>query len=335
MQAGNMVRSSNPRVDASLHIRTTGIDEMSAAFGRLVRSHDVTLTDRHPDFVSELQYARLTRSMLSSAIVRASMDVRALPARGVCLIFGAVDRPLDIRIGGRRTLIPVGGIDVVPPNVPFELYVAAGESRSVMLEIELDFLEAIVAEELRCDVKQPLKFLDGADAHGIAEQSFIDLLSFIQGELVREAPQCRSRAYVARLEELVASALVHTRPHNYSSRLEALADVAEPRFIRRAEDFIHAHAGEPLTLGSIAAVSAVSPRTLVRGFYKYKDCSPTSYLRSVRLERCRQDLLAAVPEVTSVTEAATRWGFSNIGRFAAMYRDRFGESPVATLRRRS
>ena len=93
MQAGNLVRSSNPGVDGFLHIQTVGIDEMSAAFARLVRSHDVTLTDRRPDFVSELQYARMTRSMLSSATVRASMDVRASPARGVCLIFGAVDRP--------------------------------------------------------------------------------------------------------------------------------------------------------------------------------------------------------------------------------------------------
>jgi len=322
------------RNDEFLHIKSFGIDEMQQEFSRLVRSHDLTLTGQYGDMVSELSYARLIRSKLSSATVRVPMDVKALPARDVCLVLGALDRPMDIRIGGRRTLIPIGGIEIIPPDVPFELYIPPGSSSSMMLEVELGLLEAVIAQELHSDVKQPLRFFDGESGHGVGERSFIDLLSFIHAALSLNSPQCRNSGYLARLEELAASALIHTKPNNYTSQLLAIADVSKPRFIRRAEDFIHSHAGEPLTLGAIAAASAVSSRTLMRGFHKYKDCSPTSYLLSVRLERAHRELLAGNLEDVSVTAVATKWGFSNLGRFAALYRQRFGENPAATLRRR-
>ncbi len=316
-----------------MHVKTVGIDEMQAEFSRLVRSHDVTLTDPHRNFVSELRYARLTRSVLSSATVRASMNVRAFPARGYCLLFIPLERPLDMRIGPRRTAIPVGSFDIVPPNVPFEMYIPAGESRSIMLDVELAFLETIVASDLCRDLDAPLRFADAEPAHDAGARSFVELVGFIQQELLRGAPQLRSRAHVARFEEIIASALIYTHGHNYSERLDARTHAAEPRFVRRAEDYIQAHAGEHLTLADIAAIASVSARTLARGFRRHKHCSPMTYLRTVRLERCHQELRNTPAEDTSVIDIATKWGFSNMGRFARLYRSRFGEGPAQTLLR--
>ena len=56
------------------------------------------------------------------------------------------------------------------------------------------------------------------------------------------------------------------------------------------------------------------------------------YLQQCRLERARADLLDAR---ASVTETAYRWGFGNLGDFAARYRERFGEKPSETLRQRT
>jgi AraC-like DNA-binding protein len=322
------------RIEGFMHVETVGIEQMHAEFSRLVRSHDVTLTDPRDDFVSELHYARLTRSMLSTATVRASMNVSASPAYGFCLLLSPMDQPLDMRIDRRRVTIPVGSFDIVPPNVPFELYIPPGESRSIMLDVELGLLEAIVARDLCRDLAEPLRFGDGGGTHDLGARSFVNLLGFIRQELLRGAPQCRNRAHVARLEEMIASALLYTREHNYSGRLAALAHVAEPKFVRRAEDFIQAHAGEDLTLAEIAAIAAVSPRTLARGFRRYKHCSPMAYLRSVRLERCHRELRDTPPGDASVLAIAARWGFSNPGRFARLYRERFGEFPAQTLQRR-
>ena len=57
--------------------------------------------------------------------------------------------------------------------------------------------------------------------------------------------------------------------------------------------------------------------------------NPASYLRAVRLDRVRKDLLHA----GSVTDAATRWGFWHFGHFSNDYREQFGELPSETLRR--
>jgi transcriptional regulator GlxA family with amidase domain len=34
---------------------------------------------------------------------------------------------------------------------------------------------------------------------------------------------------------------------------------------------------------------------------------------------------------TSVTEVATRWGFSHLGRFSQIYKEKYGQSPSKTL----
>jgi transcriptional regulator GlxA family with amidase domain len=58
-----------------------------------------------------------------------------------------------------------------------------------------------------------------------------------------------------------------------------------------------------------------------------------SYLRRLRLDHVRAELLKADPRLVSVTEVATRWGFLHQSRFAQQYRQRFGELPSATLHR--
>ena len=54
------------------------------------------------------------------------------------------------------------------------------------------------------------------------------------------------------------------------------------------------------------------------------------YLRQVRLDRAHDDLAQAHGTVADI---AYHWGFTNLGRFARAYRDRFGEFPAATLDR--
>jgi len=60
------------------------------------------------------------------------------------------------------------------------------------------------------------------------------------------------------------------------------------------------------------------------------------YLRQVRLRRADADLRAAagagVGAGRSVASIASRWGFTNFGRFAAAYRARYGRTPSETLR---
>jgi transcriptional regulator GlxA family with amidase domain len=57
-----------------------------------------------------------------------------------------------------------------------------------------------------------------------------------------------------------------------------------------------------------------------------------TYLRHLRLARVHDHLRDADPALDTVTQAAYRYGFTHMGRFAAAYRTRYGVAPRETLR---
>jgi AraC family ethanolamine operon transcriptional activator len=85
----------------------------------------------------------------------------------------------------------------------------------------------------------------------------------------------------------------------------------------------------PTTVGQLCLDLGVSRRTLQNGFQRVLDVNPLAYLKAVRLHQARQ----ALKRVSSVTEAATAFGFWHFGHFSRDYRAMFGEPPSATLRR--
>ena len=61
--------------------------------------------------------------------------------------------------------------------------------------------------------------------------------------------------------------------------------------------------------------------------------SAMRYARMRRLDTVREALKQSDPRRASVTDIAMRFGFWELDRFAAAYRQRFGEPPSSTLRR--
>lgn len=103
--------------------------------------------------------------------------------------------------------------------------------------------------------------------------------------------------------------------------------------LRIAIEFIHDHAGDDLTVGDIAAAAALSERGLQDLFRRSFDVTPMRYLREVRLDRAHLELTQPVgrPRVLRVNDVAQRWRFTHLGRFAAMYRARFGIAPHESI----
>ena len=122
--------------------------------------------------------------------------------------------------------------------------------------------------------------------------------------------------------------------HPYRSVVTGETQVVSPRAIRAAVEIIEEEAHLPLTVSSIAGRCHVSVRSLQQDFRRYVEMSPMAFLREVRLRRAHQSLLESDPSTTSVASVAYKWGFTNLGRFAAAHTACYDEPPAATLRRR-
>ncbi len=113
-----------------------------------------------------------------------------------------------------------------------------------------------------------------------------------------------------------------------SSAPAVTAGGALPASVRRALDYIDAHAHEDILLADVADAACVSLSSLLRVFKARLGESPGVVLRRVRLDKAREELRRG--DFASIREIARRWQFENASKFSQAYMRRFGELPSAT-----
>lgn len=124
--------------------------------------------------------------------------------------------------------------------------------------------------------------------------------------------------------------------------LRSSLDVARPlkelpkriQGAKRVVEYIQAHAAQLPDIQTLCKVAQLSERTLQYGFMEYLGLTPIQYLRIVRLNRARADLLRERSPGARVSDIALRWGFLEFGRFSREYQQLFLELPSRTLRQR-
>jgi transcriptional regulator GlxA family with amidase domain len=139
---------------------------------------------------------------------------------------------------------------------------------------------------------------------------------------------------MASLTEGFAHLLIGSMQHCYSAQLEQRKFTPVPWHVRRAVDFMQAHIGKPITISTVAQSINVSVRALEKGFRTFKGTTPASYLRALRVQAARKDLLDPSNR-QSVKAICLKWGFFHAGRFSAFYKSVYGETPHATKERQS
>jgi AraC family ethanolamine operon transcriptional activator len=100
----------------------------------------------------------------------------------------------------------------------------------------------------------------------------------------------------------------------------------------RAEAWLRQNLSDPPTIAALCAALGTSERTLHEAFREHLDATPKAYLKVLRLEAARRDLLHG-PEGMRVTDVALDYGFLHFGWFSQDYRRLFGETPSQTLKR--
>ncbi|WP_308283767.1 helix-turn-helix transcriptional regulator [Streptomyces buecherae] len=129
----------------------------------------------------------------------------------------------------------------------------------------------------------------------------------------------------------LVTALLLAQPHSHTDALHDGPRPGHPRSLRAALAFVETHLAERITLADIADAAGCAPRTISSAFRDRLGLSPLAYVRDLRLDRVREDILTTTDSVGTV---AYRWGITHLGRFAADYRARFHELPSTTAARR-
>jgi len=135
----------------------------------------------------------------------------------------------------------------------------------------------------------------------------------------------------AEMGRLAAVSLLELYPQQHVALPEGLL-LPRNAHLRTVVEYVHENAHLPITTADLARLAGLSLRSLQEGFRRHFGTTPNSYLRGVRLDRIRAELLHADPVRTNVAEVARHWGFAHAGRFSAAYAERFGEYPSTTLR---
>jgi len=187
--------------------------------------------------------------------------------------------------------------------------------------------------------------LHGVDAESILlgpvatidPQRCVSLDRTLRSALARLAPGNNPAASAPRVQEFLidwlSAVLGNLLPERWRES-PSLGPQRRARVVREAEDYMHTYLDRPMTLLEICEAIGVSERALIYAFCDRIGLSPKAYLKSLKLNRLRQDLKAADPRTQSVHQIARSWGFDHSGALAADYRRLFGELPRQTLQGR-
>ena len=260
---------------------------------------------------------------------------KTLIAPGTLERFYLLQIPLEggamIANGTDRYATGPGMAAVLNPHHPTTM-IWEESCRQVLVQIDRQSMQDHLSAVLGARADRPLTFSGAMDMTQGAGAALRQLILHLVGAADSGTPPIGQGGLLARsIESAILSGLLEAHQHNYRADFGAQKSHPAPRQVRLAEDYIQAHLDTALTLEEIATAAGVTPRSLQLAFRNFRGTTPLAFWRDQRLLRCHRDLSAGDPSVT-VTDVALRWGFTHFGRFAGIYRARFGTPPNQTLR---
>ena len=103
------------------------------------------------------------------------------------------------------------------------------------------------------------------------------------------------------------------------------------RLVHQFEQLARENLENLVHVADLCEVAGVNQRTLSRAFREIHGMGPYRYLQHLRLSEFKRVLFS---EKITVTQAALRLGFVELGKLGVLYKKAFGETPSETRRRR-
>ncbi|WP_255950544.1 AraC family transcriptional regulator [Streptomyces odontomachi] len=312
-------------------LHTADVDQARHVVAEAFCPHRLTALDKARRFETRFHAIRTSQVSLCYLDYGGRVHIAPHEQESFYLVLIPLAGQAELSHGRERALYDAKGAGVPPVDRTYHIHVSAG-SPHLVVRIARDRLEEHLRSMLARPVDAPIRFDLGMDMTAPAIRSWRRVVNLLLDEIDGDGLIPRQPLAMRELERLLLGQLLLAQPNNYSALLHGPPRGTAPKAIRRAAELIETHAAEPLTVEDLAEATGLSVRTLQEGFRRFLDTTPMSHLREIRLRHAREELTAADPTSTTVTEIAARWGFLHAGRFSARYHKRFGESPSVTLR---
>lgn len=308
-------------------VDTTDIDHARAVFRRIYA--DSTLEPPPDgsfgwsmDLISSGP-VKVTIGDLSGGIRAAAPAIADRPY--IIMLSGGEAGEIEVA-GARYGITPRRSAAVLSPTMATKITLADGFlGRNIT--IERGALEAHLMALTGRALSAPITFDVPLDITARPGGALYDVAQLFRREVEQEDA---SPHMVAALRDTVLTSLLTHVPHSASRLFEPAPPRIAPGCVKRAEEFIDAHATEPITLTQIAAAAGVPARSLRAAFTARHGIAPMEFLRRRRFELARRWLLDAPPG-TTVVSVVKALGLGDAGRFSVEYKRRFGQSPSQAL----
>lgn len=307
------------------------LDEVRSGVGRVFCEHRLRVAGAPRALDTRLYYRQLRSVGVGRMSYGASVDIDPGMLNDFYLLQIPIRGHEAVALAGQKVWSTPDTASMVSPQQDFRMRHGA-DTEKLFLRVDRAALERQFTRLYGQPLQGDLAFAPGIAMDTGPGGSVRRLVHWLAGEA--SGGQLLEQALsAASVEDMVLTALIDGLPHNQRPAPASATSVVSPRVVRRAREFIEQHIDEALSVADIAAHAGVSARSLHLAFRKYHDTTPMAYLRELRLDRVRADLLRGdgwTAADHSVTATAVRWGFTHLGQFAASYRQRFGELPSQT-----
>ncbi len=305
-------------------------DQAREEIGRIFCPHVLMPHGRHaPDFHARHHTAFHTKYSVNYVTYTSRVDIDPGELSRFFLVQVPIRGSATVRCGTVTAEAQAGvRASILSPTLPTRMTWHDGCEKIIIL-IGRDALEA----QFRALTDKPgdrIEFATGIDLALPAGRRLSRLIELMTDTAEGNTPH---EAYMVSLRDALTTLLLTGFSHSRSAILDEPVAAPAPRAVRRAEAYIAAHAHEPVAMVDVATAAGVCLRSLQEAFRHARGQTLTDHIRDVRLGNFHM-VLKDPNGPESVTEIALTVGLGHLGRAAAAYRSRFGESPHQTLKRR-
>lgn len=320
-------------LSAFLKLHSTDLDEVHAHMSGVFCDHDLDLGGGLPPINfrhNQTQLRSLTFNATDYGNPYGEIIVNIPPVEELYLVQFSLAGRAEISMNNETFVQRAGEICVLETQAPIRQAFDA-EYKHFTIKIPKTNLENSLVRELGFrpgDLHfspHPVRLVGAA-------ASFAHLVQTICNDIDQGLPGYNHPRACEAVEETLNRLLLIAVPHNHSELFNGPVSCPAPFYVRRVEQYVHAHAEEPITLNDLVEVAGVSARSLHAGFRRFRGTTPMGYLKNHRLALAHALLKNGAGSGTSVTNVALACGFTHLSKFARDYLERYGERPSETLR---